>query len=197
MHHGYSDPLEREVTIGIGALCRGGETAVIASDMRTSFPKSNVQPHDWTGKQWDFDVPFPIAACVAGRLGMCQPVVDELNNRLSKLSRKQAHLHCEHVENAIRDSRAHTFRRYVDWSIRMQYCMTLREWQRGKVPGGKMDKLMHDYVAAVIDGIKFDVALIVAGFLPDGNILFYKAEGKNYVEASATPGVYVIGSGAS
>jgi hypothetical protein len=54
--------------------------------MRTTYPRSAVQPHDWTGKQWDFDVPFPVAAGVAGKLGMCQPVVDELNNRLSKLA---------------------------------------------------------------------------------------------------------------
>lgn len=182
------------MTIGISVLCDRGSVAVVASDMRSSYPRSAIQPHDWTGKQWDFDVPFPVIACVAGTLGICQPVVDELNNRLRKLPRK-ASVYCEHIENAIRDARSRTFRRYADWRIRMSYGMTLMEWQRGKVPGGKMNKLIHDEVARFIDGLQFRVELLVAGFLTNGDILFYKASGKRYIEGSASPGVYVIGTG--
>jgi hypothetical protein len=126
------------VTVGIGVLCQRGTTAVIASDLRTTYPQSAVDANDVTGKQWDFDVPFPVVACVAGKLGACQAVVDELNNRLRKLVIRNAPIHCEHIENAIREARARTFRRLADWSIRMAYGMTLREWQRGKVPGGTM-----------------------------------------------------------
>lgn len=182
------------MTVGIGVLCQHAVSAVIASDMRATYPKSAIDPNDLTGKQWDFDVPFPVVACVAGRLGLCQPVIDELNNRLRKLPLKNG-VHCEHIENAIRDARSRTFRRYVDWCMRMSYGMTLREWQRGKVPGGAIDQLIHDEIRKFIDAAEFQVALIVAGFLPDNNILFYKASGKGHIEASATPGVYVIGTG--
>jgi hypothetical protein len=147
-----------------------------------------------TGKQWDFDCPFPVVACIAGTLGLCQPVVDELNNKLRKFREGQP-VHCEHIENAILEARSRTFRRYADFSLRMSYGLTLREWQRGKVPGGHMNQFIHDAVRSFLDGLSFEVALIVAGFLPDGNLLFYKASGKRHVEASTTPGVYVIGSG--
>jgi len=183
-----------EVTVGIGVLCQHGTTAVIASDMRAIYPKSAVDPNDLTGKQWDFAVPFPLMACVAGRLGLCQPVIDELSHRLSKLPFDKG-IGCEHIENAIRDARFRIFRRYADWCMRASYGMTLREWQRGKVPGGEMSKLIHDEVRSFLDNLSFQVALIVAGFLPDGNMLFYKAEGKNHIEASSTPGIYVIGTG--
>ncbi len=167
---------------------------MVASDMRATFPKSAVGPHDWTGKQWDFDVPFPMVACVAGTLCICQPVIDELNNNLRKLNTTSP-IYCEHIENAIRDARSRTFRRYADWQIRMSYGMTLEEWQRGKVPSGKMHKLIHDEVYRFINALEFEVQLLVAGFLADGHILFYKASGKRNIEASASPGRYVIGSG--
>ncbi len=183
---------DEQVTIGIGALCNRGTIAVVASDMRATFPRSNIEPNDMAGKQWDFNVSFPIAACVAGTLGLCQPVVDELSHRMSKLPRP---VYCEHIENAIRDARFHIYQRYVDSAIRMQYGMTLREWQRGKVPGGKIDRFIHDAVRSLIDDLGFVVELIVVGFLPDGNVVFYKASGRRHVEASTTPGVYVIGSG--
>jgi hypothetical protein len=183
------------VTIGIGALCNGGITAVIASDMRTTYPKSATDPNEVTGKQWDFPVPFPVVACVAGRLGLCQPVIDEISIRLSKLPFEKG-VFCEHIENIIRDSRTRTFKRYVDWRVRMSYDgMTIGQWQRGKVPGGQMNQLIHDEVTKFIDGLEFYVGLIVAGFLPDGNILFYRAVGKNHIETSATPGIHVIGTG--
>jgi len=183
------------VTVGIGAMCNHGATGVLASDLRATFPRSRIGEHDFTGKQWDFDVPFPLVACVAGKLGLCQPVVDELNNRLLKLVEKEERIYCEHIDNAIRDARSHMFRRYADWSIRMAYGLTLREWQRGKVPGGEMNKFIHDSVRALLDGLSFEVGLIVLGFLSDGNPIFYRAIGKHHNEATATPAVYVIGSG--
>jgi hypothetical protein len=50
----------------------------------------------------------------------------------------------------------------------MAYGMTLKEWQRGKVPGGAMNQLVHDEVRQFIDGLDLPVELILAGFLPDG-----------------------------
>jgi len=183
-----------EVTVGIGVLCQHAVTAIIVSDMRASYPKSAVDPNDLAGKQWDMDFPSPVVACVAGKLGLCQPVVDELSNQLSKLPFDKG-VHCEHVENAINHARFRTFRRYADWSLKMSYGLTLREWQRGKVPGGEMNKLVHDEVRKFLDNLSFEVALVIAGYLPDNNLLFYRAVGKYHIEASSSPGIYVIGTG--
>src|SRR5438874_41079 len=100
-------------------------TALIASDMRTSFPRSDVKEHDSTGKQWDFDVDFPLVACVAGKLGLCQTVVSELQDNLSRLPET---FHCEHIENAINDARTRTWKRVLNFGLQMQFGMTLKEW---------------------------------------------------------------------
>jgi hypothetical protein len=182
-----------EVTIGIGALCQRGNCAIVASDMRASFG-SNLKPHDAAGKQWDMDVRYPLVACVAGVFGICQPTVDELNNHLAtKVPEKD--VYCEHIENAIDSARYRTFYRFVDWQLKMAYGLTLKEWHRGKVKGGKMHKQIHDEVRAFIHGVKFPVELILAGFLPNGDIAFFKASQKRRIECSSSPGVYVIGTG--
>ena len=80
--------MESEVTVGIGALCNGGDRAVIATDTRALFPRSNVRPHDETGKTWDFNIPNPLIAAVAGRLGDCATVVSELNRLLRECSKR-------------------------------------------------------------------------------------------------------------
>jgi hypothetical protein len=182
------------VTIGIGTLCNGGNLAVIGSDMRTTFPRSAVRPHDDTGKTWDFDIPFPLMAAVAGRLGDCVTVVSELNRLLREFSGK-GDVWTEHVEDAIRNARLKGWARVVDWAIRMNYGMTLRQWQTGKVPGGKIDKFIHDSVRNLINAQPFNVELLVAGYTSQGNILFYKGSCKRMIEPGIAPGVLVIGSG--
>lgn len=180
------------MTIGIGVLCQRGNAAVIGSDMRASF--RSLKPNDSAGKQWDFDVPYPLVACVAGVFGVCQPTIDELHDYLSKKVPTDK-VYCEHIENALDYARYRTFYRLADWQVKMTYCMTLREWQRGKVRGGKMHKQIHDEVRAFIEGLSFPVEMIVAGFLPDGNIVFYKISQKRRIECSTSPGIYVIGTG--
>jgi hypothetical protein len=181
------------MTVGIGVLCGGGTTAVISSDMRASF-RGGISPNDVSGKQWDFDVPYPLMACVAGKLCLCQPLVDELQNYLAKnVPRDQ--VYAEHIENAINHARARTFARTVDWQMKMAYCMGIKEWQRGKVPHGKMDATVHAELTKFVDGVEFPVEVIVLGFLPDMNIAFFKASRKNIIEQSTSPGIYVIGSG--
>jgi hypothetical protein len=186
--------MENEVTVGIGALCNSGDIAVIASDTRTSFPRSNVRPHDETGKTWDFSIPNPLIAAVAGRLGDCATVVSELNRLLGECSRK-GEIFTEHMENAVRDARLKGWARCVDWKMRMAYGITLKQWQTGKVPSGKIDQFIHDSIRALIDGQPFDVELLLAGYSTRGNILFYKGSRKSPLEPGIAPGILVIGSG--
>src|SRR5712691_2470699 len=79
---------EDEVTIGIGVLAESGRMAVLGCDMRTTFPRSKVGPHDDTGKQWDFPLPFTATACVAGAMSVAQPLVDELAVQLKRVARQ-------------------------------------------------------------------------------------------------------------
>jgi hypothetical protein len=182
------------VTVGIGVLCNGGDMAIIASDLRTSFPRSNICPNDDTGKTWDFNIPIPLIAAVAGTLGDCATVVSELN-RLLREHAKKGEIFTENVENAVRDARLKGWARCVDWAIRMSYGITLKQWQTGKVPGGKIDQFIHDSVTKLIDAQPFNVELLLAGYSSRGNILFYKGSRKTPIEPGVAPGVLVIGSG--
>jgi hypothetical protein len=181
-----------EVTVGIGVLCSGGTSIVLASDMRGTF--RGLSPNDNSGKQWDFAVSYPLVACIAGRFGACQPVIDELNNRLRK-DVPADNVHCEHIENAINYARSRTFYRLVDWQMKMAYCVKITDWHTGKIRGKKVNKVVHDELTRFVNSCDLPMEIIVAGFLPDGNIVFYKASRRSAIEASTSPGVYVIGSG--
>ena len=159
----------------------------MASDLRATFRSSNVAPNDNCGKQWDFSVRFPIAACVAGQFGTCQPLVDELDNRLVRKLPKKGNIYCEHIENAIDCARFRTFRRFADWSLKMAYGLTLNQWLLGKVPGGVVNKRIHDEVRAFIDGLEFPAELLVADFFLTVTRSF-KASGSKSLKRAAVRG---------
>ncbi len=79
--------------------------------------------------------------------------------------------------------------------MRMSYCITLRQWQTGKVPSGKIDQYIHDAIRALIDAHSFNVELLLAGYSARGQIIFYKGSRKYPIEPGIAPGVLVIGSG--
>jgi hypothetical protein len=187
-----ADP-EDEVTVGIGVLAEGGRMAVIACDLRTTYPKSNVAPHDDSAKQWDFPLPFAATACVAGTMSVAQPLTDELAVELKRVS-KQKTIYNEHVEDAIDRARYRVHRRRVDWEFRTTYGLTLSQWQKGKVPGGKLDPLILKAGEVLIAHTALPVEILAAGYI-NGRILFYKASGRKQLEASSSPGIFVIGTG--
>jgi hypothetical protein len=185
---------EDEVTIGIGAVAEGGSWVVMGSDLRASWPKTaKVGPNDSAGKQWDLPRPFDCAVCVAGVLSVAQLFVSELASQLEKLG-EMAVIYGEHVEHAIQDSRFRTQRSRVDWELRKSYCITLDQWLTGKIPGGKMHKLIVKAGEAVIDGTPLPLEVLLGGFV-QGRLLFYKASGKYNLELGSSPAVFVVGTG--
>lgn len=179
------------MTIGIGVLSEGGAYVVLGTDMRASFPR--LTANDMCGKMWDLPSPFSCGAAVAGVLAVAQPFVDQLAFELGKVSKEQA-IYDEHLENAIDEARYRIFARRIDWSLKRSYGVSLRQWQRGKVPGGKLDDLLIKALRNHMENEPFPLEAIVAGFVR-GKLQFYKASEKNHLEKSATPGVYVIGRG--
>jgi hypothetical protein len=175
-------------------VAEGGKWIILGSDVRASWPRSNVGPNDWAGKQWDLPSPFECAVCVAGVLSVAQPLVGELVSQLEKIGRLKT-IYGEHVENAIDNARFNTQRRRVDWELRKSYCITLRQWLTGNVPGGKMTASIRKAGEAVIDGTPFPVEILLGGFVRE-RALFYKASGKFQLESSGSPAVLAIGSGA-
>ncbi len=161
--------------------------------MRASF--GPLRPNEYAGKQWDFDVSFPVVACVAGKFGLCQPIIDELNNRLRRTLPRKRPVYCEHIENAINYARFRIFYRLVDWEMKMGYCVTLKQFQAERIGGKKITRMMHQELVRFVKNHDLKAELVVGGFLANGNILFYKASRKNPIEASTSPGVYVIGTG--
>ena len=89
------------------------------------------------------DSPSPQAR--ASNKSVIATVVSELNRILGECSRK-GEIFTEHVENAVRDARLKGWARCVDWEMRMAYGITLKQWQTGKVPSGKIDQFIHDSI---------------------------------------------------
>ena len=181
------------LTIGIGVLCEGAECVVLASDTRGSWPRNRITPHEECGKQWDFPF-FPVAACVAGTLSCAQPIVDELTVQIAKLA-KEKKVYCEHFENAIDYARFRKFKRRVDWQMKRSLGVTHSQWIRGRIPAGQLDPLAVRAGMAILDGTTLPVQMIVAGFLKDGRLIFYKADQLAELEQATSPGVCVIGTG--
>jgi 20S proteasome alpha/beta subunit len=184
--------VEESVTIGVGVIAEAGEWIIIGSDMRASWP--NVSPNDAAGKQWDFPTPFDCCMCVAGKLSVAQMLVSELSSRLERLT-SEPEIFPEHVENAINDSRYRVFAQHVDWELRKSYCITLKQWLSGKIPGAKMSPLIRKAGEAIIDGTPLPVEILMAGFV-HGKLLFYKASDKRHLEMNISPPTFAIGSGA-
>ncbi len=180
------------MTIGIGVAAEAGRWIILGSDMRASWP--NVSPNDAAGKQWDFPAPFDCSVCVAGRLSVAQMLVSELSARLEKLT-SEPEIFPEHVENAINDSRYKVFAQHVDWTLRTSYCITLKQWVTGKLPGVKMSPLIRKAGEAIINATPLPVEIIMGGFV-HGKLLFYKASDKRHLEMCTTPPTFVIGAGA-
>jgi hypothetical protein len=70
----------------------------------------------------------------------------------------------EHVENAIDQARYRIFARRVDWAMKTTFGVSLSQWQRGKVPGGKLDPLLLKAGKLLMLNEDYPLEVIVAGF---------------------------------
>jgi hypothetical protein len=184
------------MTIGLGVLCEDAGAIVLVSDTRGSFPKTAVDPNEFTGKQYGFyDVPkFENFVCViAGKLGLAHDISGQLGSELKRVSRKKT-IYLEHIQNAVDNARAHELRRRYDWALRVQcFGLTCSQLLRGRLPKGPLDEAAIKWAAAVCSAYEFRVELIVAGYL--GNTpVFLRASEKDHIQCESSPGVYVIGS---
>lgn len=174
-------------------IAEHGDIVVMGTDMRATYPGLPA-PHDECAKAWLTDKPIQCGVAVAGTLRIAQPFIDFLSFYFERAGKKKP-IYREHVEYAIGMARYRTWREILDWEMKMSYGMSLGEWKSGKVPGqGKMNKFVLNAGKALINATDLNVSALIGGFV-EGQLLFYKADGKRHLEAVSTPGVQVIGRG--
>ena len=179
--------------MGIGVLCERATCIVLASDTRGSWPNHPISVHEECGKQWDFPF-FPVVASVAGAMGAVQPFVDQLTVQIAAFG-KRNRIYCEHFENAIDYARFRLFLKRVDWRLKTHMGMSFNEWRTTKTAGGSpLSALIVRAGLRIFDDTTLPVQAIVAGFLNDGRLIFYKADQKADIDQSLSPGVLTIGS---
>lgn len=183
------------MTVGIGVLCERASCVILASDTRGSWPHNPISAHEECGKQWDFPY-FPLAASVAGSFSSAQPFIDQLTVQIAALGKKK-HVYCEHFENAIDYARFRYFLKRVDWRLKMTMGLPYTMWRRAKTPRGHdIHPVLIRVGLKIFDETSLPVQLILAGFLNDGRLIFYRADQKAAIDQSTSPGVLVIGTGA-
>ncbi len=180
------------MTLGIGVVCDNGNYVILASDKRASY--KNLRPNDEAGKIFDFD-PLRLVGTVAGRLGVLHEIVGELSVQFDKLAKKRKNkpIYREHVENAIDDARSRQLARRYKWAAQSNYGLSWEQLLSGKLPHGKMNKIVWDDIKQKVFSVPLLAEIIVGGYVADEPVLF-KAAGKQDIEGSADPPVFVIGS---
>jgi 20S proteasome alpha/beta subunit len=185
-------PDEGKMTIGIGCICEVGECIVMGSDMRASYGTTPIGPNDACGKVYRLE-PFNTMMCVAGSLSSCHSVISEVVSRVQRLRRKKK-VFRENVINAIDSARIREMRRIYEWTIQSKWGISLNEFVRGKVPGGKLDSLLLRAGFHLLKDAPLKVELIMAGYA-NNHTMFFRAVQKAPLETESSPGVYAIGSG--
>lgn len=186
-------PDEEKMTIGISVVCDRGESIVIAGDIRATYGSAPIGPNDNCGKVFRLSE-LPTMACIAGRLGSCHSVISELTARIANLKTKTS-ISREDVTKAIDASRFKELRKLYNTAMEANWGISLPEFLSGKVPKGKLDKLLLKAGHSLLENTPMPVELIVAGFMGD-QTMFFKGSEKRPLEEESSPGVYTIGSGA-
>lgn len=191
-----------EVTIGIGVLCDGGDTAILASDMRTSY-RSTAAPSDRGGKQYDFP-PFTLAAAIAGTVSINAAVASEMAYMLAGLlSAKRdypnATIVARYIHWILNRARKKQLRAAQECAFEADLGLSLERWQRGKLrDADRLDDLAFRYGLQVLRRVRGELkeklAVVVAGFVENGSV-FVRAIGAEPMEEASSPPVYVIGTG--
>ena len=193
------------MTVGIGVMCEDGDCVVLASDLRVTYGKMKVTPHERAGKQYDFP-PFNLAACIAGSPSSTHAIVSEFSGQLRNLieawirlrkDKPEARIYFEHIRNALEFARKRELRRLQTCAMETDLGLSLRDWLKGKLPTGEsFNEYAHKEGLRVLRRVKEDMysktAVIVGGFLRD-EAVFCRALGALPVEESVTPAIFVIG----
>jgi hypothetical protein len=176
------------MTVGIGLLCDGGKHILLAADMRASY--GGVSQHDQTGKL--FDLPFNFCGAIAGSIGWCGEVISELHWRMSKIP--EAQLGAEKIRETILESYTRVYLMLADQELRYRLKITLDKYHHDN----KLVSRVRLAADELLQSIRVDVDLIVAGFIKAGPIQFVARGGTSVkILPKTTPGNAVIGSGAA
>lgn len=188
------------MTGGIGVMCNHGDTIIVAADMRATYTGMSVDPHDLTGKLYDF-APFNLVAAIAGSTSSTHAIISELSDWLrgyvgEKLKNPDGLMVMEHIRNALEKSRKKELRRLQSCEMEVQLGCGLKEWLSGKLPTGEpFNEYAHKWGLQVLrnvrDHFRNKVGIIVGGFLETGPV-FFRGLGFE-LEDAASPAVYVIG----
>lgn len=189
------------MTVGIGVMCDHGDSIVIASDMRASYCGMAVDPHDRTGKQYEF-APFNLSAAIAGSTSSTHAIISELCVYLkgyidAKLKKPEGVMVLEHIRDSLEYARKKELRRLQNCEMQLQLGCALDDWLAGKLPTGQP---MNEYalreglriLRSVRQGFRNKVGIILAGFLKSGPV-FMRGLGFEPVEDAASPAIYAIG----
>jgi hypothetical protein len=172
------------MSVGIGALCNGGQNIVMAVDTRGTWNDPRFPNHEQTGKQ--YDLPFYLCANIAGQTRVCASLVSELTVQLDKLADEAAIYH-DHIRNAIREAQLleHIYR--LDYELILRLGMRLTEWKA-------MDEARLNYRRGerIVKNFEIKMQLTVGGFVHNSAVLLET----NYSNAPEIVDMSVIGSGA-
>lgn len=181
---------EKVVTVGIGVLCEGGTTVVIASDTRGSYgPDNPVASHEQISKQFDFWPKFNLHTCVAGDGSICHSFVSELSENFRNEIPAAAKAQLEHFLHALRDSQWHTWEPIISHELKYQLAITRDEWISTK----EMDTTVFRAGRGLIRRTGLPVHVILGGFLGQGRPLLLRMTGIDDIEEEVN--CCAIGSG--
>jgi hypothetical protein len=186
------------MTVGIACVCEKGDCFVLSSDMRATYGTAphganyeRVGPNDQCGKL--FFLQPRLIGCVAGRMSECHAVIANMvfNLRLLNKARQNGR---EFIASAVDAARVREMRRLYAWTIEKNWGISLNEFHRGKVPGGKLDDLLLRACHNLLKETQLRVHLLVVGFVK-GSGVFLRAIQKDALQEEPSPGVYAIGAG--
>lgn len=171
------------MSVGIGALCNGGKTIVMAVDTRGTWNDPRLPTHEFMGKQ--YDMPFYLCANIAGEIPTCESVISELTAQLNKLETEPVIYH-DHIRNAIREAQ------FLDHLYRLDYEMILRlgtrltEWKQ-------MAKATLTYRRGhrIVSNFEIKMQLTIGGYVHNSPVLLET----NYSNPPEMREFSVIGSG--
>jgi len=172
------------MTVGIGAICQGGQCVLMAADMRGSFEDVSLPPHEYLGKQYPLPNGFNVNT--AGAKVICQSMASELYTQIEKLA-NEPNVYHDHIRNAVRETQYLEFLYRVDHELRFKLGITVAKWQHMR-----KTTLLYRRAQRIMRKYYLNVQLSVGGFLRDGHPVLLTMHGNEPPEMEE---LSVIGSG--
>ncbi len=186
------------MTIGVACVCERGECFVLASDLRATYGTvphgshyERIGPNDQCGKV--FCVLPRLIGCVAGRMSECHSVISHTITYLRRLAASKKIVR-ELVPACVDQARIREMHRIYNWALEKNWGISLNQFVRGKVPGGKLDQLLIRACQHLLKDTHLRVHLILVGFV-NGQGVFIRAVQKEALQEESSPAVYAIGAG--